>query len=85
MVSPKKHYRKLITHTHTGISWPQSLARHKRIKHGIDTAAITQQRMPLHLTENGTTYKISMPEYKQIGQCPVPNCNTIIKDRHGIH
>jgi hypothetical protein len=61
-----------------------SLPQHRITKHGIDTAAIIQQMTPLHLSDNGNTYEISMPEYKQTGQCPVPECNTIIKDWHGI-
>jgi hypothetical protein len=62
----------------------RSLHRHRITKHGIDTAAIVQQTTPLHLSDHGNTYEISMPEYKQAGQCPVPGCNTIIKDRHGM-
>jgi hypothetical protein len=62
----------------------RSLSRHKRFKHGVDTASTSQQAMPPHLTGNGTIYEISMPDYKQAGQCPVPGCNTIIKDQHGM-
>jgi hypothetical protein len=62
----------------------RSLHRHRITKHGIDTAAIVQQTTPLHLSDHGNTYEISMPEYKHAGQCPVPGCNTIIKDRHGM-
>jgi hypothetical protein len=40
-----------------------------------------QQTTPPHLVKNGNTYTISMPEYKQHGQCPVPGCDTVIKDR----
>jgi exonuclease III len=62
----------------------RSLSRHKRSKHGIDTTAITAQTTPPHLSEHGSTYEVSMPEYKQQGQCPVPGCAAIIKDRHGM-
>jgi hypothetical protein len=48
----------------------RSLPRHKRSKHGIDTAAITAQTTPPHLSEHGNTFEISMPEYKQHG-CPM--------------
>jgi hypothetical protein len=42
-------------------------------KHGIDTTNITQQQMtPPHLSGNGNVYEISMPEYKQLGECPPP-------------
>jgi hypothetical protein len=63
----------------------RSLARHKATKHKIDTAAITQQMTPSHFAEHGNTYEISMPEYKHTGQCPVPGCDTIIKDRYSMH
>jgi hypothetical protein len=62
----------------------RSIDRHKRLRHGIDTSTIANQATPLHLINHGNTYQISMPEYKQIGQCPVPECNTIIRDRYGI-
>jgi hypothetical protein len=55
----------------------RSIVRHKRIKHGIDTTATTQQTMPPYLIEHGNTYTVSMPEYKQTGQCPVPECDAI--------
>lgn len=58
----------------------RSIARHKRIKHGIDISTSSNQTTPLHLSNHGTTYKLSMPDYKQPGQCPVPTCTTIIKD-----
>jgi hypothetical protein len=38
--------------------------------------------MPPYLIEHGNTYTVSMPEYKQTGQCPVPGCETTIKDKH---
>jgi hypothetical protein len=60
----------------------RSPARHKRSKHGIDMTAMTQQTTPPYLIEHGNTYTVSMPEYKQTGQCPVPGCETTIKDRH---
>jgi hypothetical protein len=62
----------------------RSLHRHKRLKHGTDTNMMIQQTTPLHLIEHGDTYTISMPEYKQHGQCPIPGCATMIKDRYGM-
>jgi hypothetical protein len=58
----------------------RSLNRHKLFKHGSDilNTNIQQQTTPPHLSENGNVYEISMPEYKQLGECPVPGCNTII-------
>jgi hypothetical protein len=68
--------------------WVQarSLSQHKWTKHGIDTNAITQHTTPPHLAEHAGnhTYEVSMPEYKQYGQCPVPGCEAIIRDRHGM-
>jgi hypothetical protein len=62
----------------------RSIARHKRLKHGTDISATTNQTTPPHLVNHRNTYEISMPEYKQqTGVCPVPGCSTVIKDRYG--
>lgn len=59
----------------------RSLSRHKRFKHGIDTTNTTQpQATPPHLEGHGQVYEISMPQYKQLEQCPVLGCNTTIRD-----
>lgn len=50
----------------------RNIVHRKCIKHGIDISITANQTTPLHLTNHGTTYNISMPDYKQPGQCPVP-------------
>jgi hypothetical protein len=63
----------------------RSLNRHKRLKHGLDPTLIPQQDTPPHLaTADANTYMISMPNFNDIAQCPVPGCNTVIKTRIGM-
>jgi hypothetical protein len=58
----------------------RSLTRHKKLKHGIDITHTNQLTTPPHLSGIGNTYEISMPEYRQPGQCPVPGCEVIMTD-----
>jgi hypothetical protein len=42
-----------------------------------------QPNTPPYLSADGDTYMISMPNYHDATLCPVPECNTIIRDRYG--
>jgi hypothetical protein len=61
-----------------------SLTRHKHLKHGIEMNTNAQLDMPPYLSADGDTYTVSMPNYHDPTLCPVPNCNTIIRDRYGM-
>jgi hypothetical protein len=63
----------------------RNLTWHKQTKHGIDITHTNQLTTPPHLTGIGNTYEISMPEYCQPGQCPVPGCEAVMTDRYGMH
>jgi hypothetical protein len=62
----------------------RNLVRHKRAKHGINKTTNTQQQTPPYLSADGETYTVSMPSYHDPTPCPVPGCNTIIRDRYGM-